>query len=117
MDERELANHVLEIVDQTAYRVAARQVIGVHLAVGGRRGFDLDLLHTVFSDVVRGTVADGAEFFVKVLPVRHHCPNCRTNFEATKDDCPCPECGHPHTEIIGGEELRVLNLDIDDTAA
>src|SRR5207245_5549729 len=74
-------------------------------------------LHTVFSDVVRGTVADGAELFVKVLPVRHHCPNCRTNFEATKDDCPCPECGHPHTEIIGGEELRVLNLDIDDTAA
>ena len=39
MDERELANHVLEIVDQTAYRGAARQVIGVHLAVGGRRGF------------------------------------------------------------------------------
>ena len=38
MDERELANHVLEIVDQTAYRGAARQVIGVHLAVGGRRG-------------------------------------------------------------------------------
>ncbi|PYX53149.1 MAG: hypothetical protein DMG73_21070, partial [Acidobacteria bacterium] len=66
MDERELANHVLEIVDQTAYRVAARQVIGVHLAVGGRRGFDLDLLHTVFSDVVRGTVADVAEFCVKV---------------------------------------------------
>ena len=77
MDERELANHVLTIVDQTAYRLSARRILGVHLSVGGRRGFNL----------------------------------------ASNSETPCPECSHPHTEIIAGEELRVTNMDIDDTMA
>ena len=117
MDERELANHVLTIVDQTAYRISARRILGVHLSVGGRRGFNLDRLHSVFTDVSRGTVAEGARLFVNVLPVRHHCQNCGTNFDASNSETPCPECSHPHTEIIGGEELRVTNMDIDNTMA
>lgn len=116
MDERELANHVLAIVDQTAYRISAHRILGIHLSVGGRRGFDLERLHSVFHDASRGTVAEGARLFVKVLPVRHHCQKCGTNFEAANSESPCPNCGHPHTECVGGEELRVTNMDVDDTA-
>src|ERR1700757_2063784 len=104
MDERELANRVLEIVDDTAYRISARRILGIHLAVGGRRSFNLDLLHTVFSDVSHGTVAEGARLFVEVLPLRHHCQNCGTNFDASNSEASCPACNHPHTQIIGGEE-------------
>jgi hydrogenase nickel incorporation protein HypA/HybF len=117
MDERELAHHVLAIVDQTAYRISAQRILGVHLEIGGRRTFDLDRLCMTFSDAAQGTVAEGAQLFVKVLPVRHHCQRCGYNFEAARQDCPCPECDHPHTEPVGGEELRILDLEIDDSAA
>ncbi len=116
MDEREIANHVLVVVDQAAYRNAARRILGVHLAVGGRRVFDLERLREVFAEVARGTVAEGAQLFVKVLPVRHHCQNWGCDFEASRADCPCPECGHPHTEMMGGEELRLLEVELDDSA-
>jgi hydrogenase nickel incorporation protein HypA/HybF len=116
MDEREIANHVLVVVDQAAYRNAARRILGVHLAVGGRRVFDLERLSEVFADVARGTVAEGAQLLVKVLPVRHHCQNCGCDFQASRADCPCPECGHPHTEMMGGEELRLLEVELDDSA-
>ena len=42
MEEYELVSHVLRIIDQTAYRFAARRILGVHLAVGGCRVFDFD---------------------------------------------------------------------------
>ena len=117
MDEREVANQVLAILDQQAYRVSARRVLAVHLVIGGRRVIDIDRLRDVFRDVSRGTIAERAQLLVKVLPVRHHCQLCGCDFEAANSDCPCARCGHPHTEMRGGEELRLLDMEIDDSAA
>ena|SRR5690242_5026636 len=116
MDEHELASQVLAAVDDAAYRNSATRILAVHLAVGGRRVLDLDRLQNVFATAARGTVAEGARLSVKVLPVRHHCRNCGNDFEASRVDCPCPACGHPHTEMIGGEELRLLDMELDDVA-
>ena len=116
MDERELASQVLAAVDDAAYRNSATSISVVHLAVGGRRVFDLDRLQAAFAQAARGTVAEGAQLSVKVLPVRHHCQNCGHNFEASARDCPCPECGHPHTEMIGGEELQLVEMELSDVA-
>ena len=77
----------------------------------------LERLRDVFADVAPGTVAEGATLFAKVLPFRHYCQNCGCDFEASRTDCPCPECGHPHTEIRGGEELRLHEVELDDSAA
>ena len=117
MDERELANQVLAILDQAAYRMSAQRILAVHLAVGARRVIDIDRLRSVFHDVSRGTVAESAQLFVKVLPVSHHCQRCGCDFDGSSVDCPCAECGHPHTEMKGGEELRLLDMEVDDTAA
>lgn len=117
MDERELANHVLEVADRTAYQNAAQRVVSIRLSIGGRRVIDLKRLASVFECAARGTVAEGATLQVNVLPVRHHCRNCGADFEGTVADVRCPECDHPHTEFIGGEEIRVLEIQMDDPAA
>ena len=116
MDEREIANHVLAVVDQAAYQNAANRIVGVHLEIGGRRVFDPDRLRVAFADAARGTVAEGAQLFVNVLPVRHHCQNCGHDFHASRAESACPECSHPQTEMIGGEELRLLRMELDDVA-
>ncbi|HVP43296.1 MAG TPA: hydrogenase maturation nickel metallochaperone HypA [Terriglobales bacterium] len=113
MDERELANHVFEVLDQTAHRNAISHVMAVRLAIGGRRNFDLERLRSSFADVARGTVAEGARLEVKVLPVVRHCRNCGGDFEGSAADSPCPLCGHPVTEARGGEEVRVLDIQVD----
>lgn len=116
MDEREIVSSVLAVVDQAAYRHAAGRILGVHLAIGGRRAFDPNRLKSAFSQAARGTVAEGAQLFVKVLPVRHHCRNCGNNFEGGGGETPCPECNHPRTEFVGGEELRLLDMELEDAA-
>jgi hydrogenase nickel incorporation protein HypA/HybF len=116
MDEHELASQVLAAVDDAAYRNSATRISAVHLAVGGRRVLDLDRLQIVFATAARGTVAEGARLCIKVLPVRHHCRNCGNDFEASQAERPCPECGHPYTEMIGGEELQLLHMELADVA-
>ena len=114
MDERELANSVVEIVDRAAYRNGVHHVSCVHIAIGGRRGLDLETLDAAFQTVARGTVAEGARLLVRVLPVTRRCHNCGTNFEAAASDCECPHCGHPHTDPITGEEVRVLDMEVEE---
>lgn len=116
MDEHELASHVLAAVDEAAYRNSVTQVSVIHVAIGGRRVFDLDQLQTQFAAAARGTVAEGAQLSVRVLPVHHHCQNCGKNFEATCTECSCPECGHPHTEMVGGHELRLVDMELAEVA-
>ncbi|HUK48870.1 MAG TPA: hydrogenase maturation nickel metallochaperone HypA [Terriglobales bacterium] len=116
MDERELANQVLSAVDDAAYRNSASKVVSVHLAIGGRRVVDLDRLQQQFSAASRGTVAENARLLVKVLPVRHHCRNCGNDFDGTGKESPCSACGNPHTEMVGGEELHLLDMELADVA-
>ena len=115
MDERELANTVVEIVDRAAYRNGVHNVARVHIAIGGLRVFDLQTLDAAFQTVARGTVAEGARLEVRVLPVTRRCHNCGTNFEAAANDCECPHCGHPHTDPISGEEVRVLDMEVEES--
>ena len=116
MDEHELASQVLAIVDEAAYRNAATRVSTIHLAIGGRRVLDLNRLQAVFAVAARGTVAEGAHLSVKLLPVRHRCQNCGNSFDASGTECACPDCGNPRTEMMGGEELHLLDMELADVA-
>lgn len=117
MDERELANHVINVVDETAYRHAVRKVSAISIAIGGRRAFDLKRLDETFSNVAHGTVAEGARLSVQVLPVKRHCQNCGHDFDGTAANAACPECDHPVTEAVNGEEVRVVDIQVEEGAA
>lgn len=117
MDERELANRVVDVVDEAAFRRGLERVSQVALAIGGRHHYDLDQLSSVFEQVSRGTVADGARLKIEILSVRHHCRSCGHNFEGSGEDQPCPACRHPNTELVNGEELRVTAIQFDEPDA
>ena len=116
MDEREIASSILAAVDQAAYQYQASRISVVHIAIGGRRIFDHERLQAAFAQAARGTVAEGAQLSVKVLPVGHRCLNCGLTFDAGPSDTSCPNCIHPQTEMIGGEELRLVDMELDQAA-
>lgn len=114
MDERELANRVVEIIDQAAYRNSVPRILSVRLAIGGRRALDLDRLRATFGDVSRGTVAQGASLLIERLPVRRRCRNCALEFEGMAEEAACPRCDHPYSDPVSGEEVRLLEIEVDE---
>lgn len=114
MDELELAHHFFNAVDRVAYEYHARRISQVQIAIGARYVFDTQRLQHAFRGVTQGTVAENARLVVSILPVRYHCRRCGHDFTTDGGDCSCPRCGHAHTEEIGGEELRLLKIDIEE---
>ena len=112
-----MASHLLEIVDQVAYRNSARRVLCVQVEIGGRRVFDPVGIMRHFQQAARGTVADGARLEIRFLPVHRHCRNCGQDFdEPDPHKEACAHCGHPRSEAVGGEEARVVNIEVDPAA-
>lgn len=110
MTERELANRVLDLVDETAYQRHAAQVTVVRLGIGSRRKFDLPTLTQEFQRVASGTVAEGARLEVHVLTQHRRCRACGLEFD-TQIGEQCPECGAARTRPIGGEEVRIEQIE------
>jgi hydrogenase nickel incorporation protein HypA/HybF len=113
MTERELAKRVLAAFDRAAYTNAVHHVSRVRIAVGGRRHFDFELLDRTFADAARGTVADGARLLVKLLSVIRHCQRCGATVEGSAQDLGCRACGNAHTEAVNGEEVKLLDIELD----
>jgi hydrogenase nickel incorporation protein HypA/HybF len=110
MTERELANRVVDLVDETAYQQHAARVTAIRLGIGSRRKFDLPTLTEEFQRVARGTVAEGARLEVHVLIQHRRCRACGFEFDTLVGE-ECPECGAPRTRPIGGEELRIEQIE------
>jgi hydrogenase nickel incorporation protein HypA/HybF len=110
MTERELANRVVDLVDESAYQSHATRVTAIRLGIGSRRNFDLPTLTVEFQRVARGTVAEGARLDVHVLTQHRRCRACGYEFDSDSGE-QCPECGAPRTRPIGGEELRIEQIE------
>lgn len=113
MDEREVANFIFSAVDSAAYQHKAKRVVRVVVAIGGRRVFDSERLSQAFAVVTRGTVADGAQLEIRRQPVRYHCGACGNGFVAAPEQTGCAVCGNPHAQAISGDELRLVNIDVE----
>ncbi len=86
-------------------RARGRRVTGVRLRVGALHGVFPDAFDQAFSLVSEGTVADGANVDLVVVPVQ---ATCRPHGHVTSSEdqvVACPECGSLELDRTGGDEL------------
>jgi hydrogenase nickel incorporation protein HypA/HybF len=107
---------VASVVDLVVERTAGRQVTRVRLQVGELTGVLPDAMSFCFDVAVTGTPLDGAELDVDLVAGRVACHGC-----GAESACPdrlllCP-CGSADVEVIAGEELTVVSVDLVKEAA
>lgn len=87
-------------------------------AVGVRAGVELRVVEESFTDAfgmaAAGTVAEGADVDLEIVPLQVTCRVCGT--EATTDDPlpACPDCDSVELDRRGGDELTLVWLRYDD---
>lgn len=103
------------IVDAVERRAAGRRVDHVRVRIGAlHHPFD-PALQEAFADVAAGTVAEGAELEVDVVPVRLTCGTCGQDQLLAAYRTECPACGC-ESHIAGGDELDLASIRIATTA-
>ena len=109
--------HELSIADAVVRIACAhageRRIESVEIKVGHLRQVVPDSLAFAFTLVAEGTVAEGAELVMEVVPAAGVCRDCGAQSELPDFPLACGRCGSLDVELMRGEELLVDALTME----
>jgi hydrogenase nickel incorporation protein HypA/HybF len=114
MHELSIANSILDTVRAEAARRPGARPTKVGLRVGELAGVDPESLDFCFTVLVSGTECAPLALEIETRARRQRCPRCERTFQVTDFDISCPECGNLETICIGGDELEVAYLELEE---
>lgn len=112
MHEMSIAQSLLDIVQTEAARHNAKKVVRIRVTAGELRGIVPVHLNYFFQFVSKGTIAEGAELDVNILPVKARCGACDLLFPVEDYNYQCPQCKGREVDTVQGLELMVQDLEI-----
>lgn len=111
--ELSICRSVAGIVERHA---AGRPVSRVHVRIGHFRQVVPATLELCWELAVADGPLAGAALDVDHVPARLRCRSCDAVTELTVPVLRCDRCGGIDTELLSGEELLVVSIDVTDTA-
>jgi hydrogenase nickel incorporation protein HypA/HybF len=116
MHELSVTKNVLQLVIKHAEINKARKVVGVQLEIGEMRDIIGDLMQKCFQYLARGTIAEGAELKIEVIPLTCICRSCNEIFSVNAhkgfNDLSCPKCKGTSLVPYSGQEFIIKAIDI-----
>lgn len=109
-----IANSVLDSVRVEALRFPGRHITAVGVRVGELAGLDPGALRFCFEALVRGTNLEPLALEIDFRPRRHECCSCGNTFAPSLEDFACPHCGSTNSRFLGGDELELAFLEVED---
>lgn len=117
MHEASVAAGILDIVRQHVLSADARRVRAVRVRLGDMAGIVPASLGFCFDAIVSGTEYASAFLEIDRVPARGVCGECCV--AAAIDSLPpfvCPSCGSPFITVTSGDDLAVVDVELDDAA-
>ncbi len=115
MHELAIANSVLEAVRVEAERRPGVRLLKVGVRLGELAGVSADALSFCFESLVRGTELEPLALDIEPCRRRQRCPRCARTFTVVDYDVACPDCGATPTDCIGGDELELAYLEVEES--
>ncbi len=114
------AQSIARSVLEAAGERHAERVERIRLALGAMTMLDPENLEFWLEQILRGTIAEGAEIEIERRPLTVRCAACGYEGEAPVPDDPiyhlmpyvpaCPECGANGLAVLGGDECIVESI-------
>jgi hydrogenase nickel incorporation protein HypA/HybF len=114
MHELGIASSILEAVQKEAERHPGAHISKVGVKIGELAGVDRDALQFGFEVLVKDSELEPLVLELESIPRVQRCSKCAYEFRMTDFDPRCPLCGDMATECIGGEELDIAYMEIDE---
>ncbi len=109
MHELAITENIVAIALAHADNAPVRRVT---LKIGQLTAIMPEAIRFCFEPCTQGTLLDGAELVIRVIPGRGRCRQCGTEIplEVPFGEC---VCGSYDLEIIQGQELQLIELETD----
>jgi len=112
MHELAICQALLARVESIAREYAA-SVTRVRVSIGPLSGVEPGLLERAYPIACAGTAAEGSELAIERAPVRVRCRSCGVESAASANRLLCGACGDWHTDLASGDELLLLNVELN----
>ena len=112
MHELSLCRAIIERLQQGAEQHGYSRVTGVRLEIGPFAAVDEAALRFAFDVATHHTLAAGAWLEVSRPIATARCRACGKEGEMSQRFDPCPHCGSHDRQLLSGEELRLLDLEV-----
>lgn len=113
MHELSVAHAVVSTVVDALPSPAPR-VLQVRLRVGELSGIVPQALEFAYDVAAQGTPLEDAALVIERSPIVIACPACGPQQLPGAQDFRCPSCQQPCGDVIGGKELEILDLTLDE---
>lgn len=113
MHELSVAHAVVATVVDALPSPAPR-VTQVRLRIGELSGIVPQALEFAYDVAAQNTPLADAALVIERAPVIIDCPSCGPQQLAGTRDFRCPSCDEPCGSVIGGKELEILDVTLDD---
>lgn len=106
---------MLKLVEDVA-RPHAAIVRKVVVRVGPLSGVEPALLARAYPIAAANTAADGSELVIEIADVMVGCRACGATTPASVNRLLCGACGDWHTDLVSGNELLLLRVELTQPA-
>lgn len=114
MHEQSLVQALLDLIGEYAVRYGAQKVCTIRLSCGRLSAIEPSCLRFAFIVQSQGTLAEGAQLELDLLPVRVYCFACAQEFQTEAYEAVCPQCRGAEVILVGGtEELKLIDMDVE----
>lgn len=102
---------ISQVEDIASQRTAwVRQV---RVGIGPLSGIEPQLLESAYPLACAGTRAQGSQLEIEHTDVRVRCRGCGAETIAAPNRLVCGTCGDWHTDLLAGDELLLLRVDLE----
>ena len=106
MHELSLAQDILQVVLNEAEKAGGKRVREIHAKVRESFNHMEDYsLETCLEAIAKGTIAEGAEMKIELIPPTLRCKECDFTFLAQESVLVCPRCRSGKLEELDAEEI------------
>ncbi|MEJ2277983.1 MAG: hydrogenase maturation nickel metallochaperone HypA [Candidatus Lokiarchaeota archaeon] len=123
MHEFAFAYNIFQVAEETAKKYNAKRITEVLLEIGELTLIVPELLKMSFEMATQGSIAEGAELVIKIVPGEIKCRKCGEISTVTLNEeakltglqlFQCKHCGSKNTEILSGKKANIKNIKIQE---
>lgn len=112
MHEFAVTEGLLQIIETEARKAGALQVDEVYVTIGEFSTFVDRSIEFYFSELSRGTLAEGARLVFNRIEAKAWCDLCSISFHPDSTFIVCPQCHNPVLELTQGQELYIDSIEV-----